>query len=53
MLTMLRYDLGCICECEDSCCSDQNCTDNECRCKQLEKTVEFEFLMDLEKPTLH
>ena len=53
MLTMLRHHFGCVCECKEHCCSEQECTAEECKCKELERTVEFEFLMDIEKPTLH
>ena len=53
MLTMLRYQFGCVCECEENCCKEQNCTEEECRCKEMEKTIDFESLMDLEKPTVH
>ena len=53
MLTMLRHQFGCVCECKEHCCSEQGCTAEECKCKEFEKTVEFEFLMDIEKPTIH
>ena len=48
MLTMLRHHFGCVCECKEHCCSEQECTAEECKCKELERTVEFEFLMDIE-----
>ena len=50
---MLRHHFGCVCECKEHCCSEQGCTAEECKCKELERTVEFEFLMDIEKPTIH
>ena len=53
MLTMLRHHFGCVCECKEHCCSEQGCTAEECKCKELERTAEFEFLMDIEKPTIH
>ena len=53
MLTMLRHHFGCVCECKEHCCSEQECTAEECKCKELERPVEFEFLMDIETPTIH
>ena len=45
--------MPCDCECIPKCCDNPlECNGKNCKCKDIEKTVEFESDMDLE-PTLH